>query len=63
MMALNPTTQKGEARMKYASEDLMNEHEGILFGLKILEKMAEQLAGNKYVEVDDYKAAPNAQYL
>jgi len=49
--------------MKYASEDLMNEHEGILFGLKILEKMAEQLAGNKYVEVDDYKAAPNAQYL
>ncbi len=34
--------------MKYASEDLVNEHEGILFGLKILEKMVSIMdAGNK----------------
>jgi hemerythrin-like domain-containing protein len=45
--------------MKYASEDLMNEHEGILFGLQILDKMAEQLGGNKHVEVNDYKEIVN----
>jgi hemerythrin-like domain-containing protein len=28
--------------MKYASEDLRNEHEGILFGLKILEQMVKR---------------------
>ncbi len=28
--------------MKYASEELKNEHEGILLGLQILEKMAEK---------------------
>jgi len=40
--------------MTYASEDLIHEHEGILFGMTILEKMAENLAGNGPVEVDDY---------
>ncbi len=29
--------------MKYASEDLRNEHEGVLFGLDILEKMADTI--------------------
>jgi hypothetical protein len=33
--------------MRYASEDLMNEHEGILFGLTILEKMANMVRGDK----------------
>ena len=40
--------------MKYASEDLINEHEGILFGLKILKKMAERLVGNTNIETQDY---------
>ncbi|NLO35412.1 MAG: hemerythrin [Clostridiaceae bacterium] len=37
--------------MKYASEDLKNEHEGILFGLQVLEKMAYLI--NDYQPVDD----------
>ncbi|MDA8125752.1 MAG: hemerythrin domain-containing protein [Deltaproteobacteria bacterium] len=45
--------------MRYASEDLMNEHEGILFGLKILEKMAEPLRGNKEVTVGDFQEMVN----
>ena len=40
--------------MKYASEDLINEHEGILFGLKILKRMAERLVGNTNIEIQDY---------
>lgn len=39
--------------MKYASEDLMNEHEGILFGLTILEKMSGMVRGAKKVENSD----------
>ncbi len=41
--------------MRYASEDLMNEHEGILFGLKILEKMVFMLKEKKAVDVSDAK--------
>lgn len=36
--------------MKYASEDLLNEHEGILFGLRILEKITELLKKGKKIE-------------
>lgn len=39
--------------MKYASKDLINEHEGVLFALKILEKMAKNLQGQNDVEVKD----------
>ena len=39
--------------MKYASEDLMHEHDGILFGLKILEKMTDMLQESKKVEIND----------
>jgi hemerythrin-like domain-containing protein len=41
--------------MDYASRDLIEEHEGILFGLKILEKMANLLMGKEKVEVADIK--------
>ena len=41
--------------MRYASEDLMNEHEGILFGLRILEEMVNRLKEKKGLEVDDVK--------
>ena len=34
---------RGEVGMAYASSDLVQEHEGILFGLKILEKMASMI--------------------
>jgi hemerythrin-like domain-containing protein len=40
--------------MQYASEDLINEHEGILFGLKILEKMISLLQSNKKAEIADF---------
>lgn len=43
-----------EDSMKYASEDLISEHDGILFGLKILEKMIQQLQESKKVEKDDF---------
>ena len=36
--------------MTYASDDLRNEHEGILFGLKILEKMIILIKTNKKVD-------------
>ncbi len=36
--------------MTYASEDLRNEHEGILFGLKILEKMILLLKNDKTID-------------
>lgn len=39
--------------MKYASEDLMNEHEGILFGLRILEQMANIVQEPKKIEIGD----------
>lgn len=39
--------------MKYASEDLMHEHEGVLFGLTILEKMAAMVKAAKKVETSD----------
>jgi len=41
--------------MKYASEDLKNEHEGILFGLKILEKMVKGLQEGKTIPIEDMK--------
>jgi hemerythrin-like domain-containing protein len=45
--------------MKYASEDLMNEHEGILFGLKILGKMCERLGGKGPVDIGDFQEIVN----
>ncbi len=39
--------------MTYASEDLMKEHDGILFGLSILEKMVEMLKAEECVDQDD----------
>lgn len=45
--------------MRYASEDLINEHDGILFGLKILEKMIKQLQEKKEVERDDFREIVN----
>jgi hemerythrin-like domain-containing protein len=45
--------------MKYASEDLINEHEGILLGLKILEKIVDLVkAGNK-IKIEDLKEMIN----
>lgn len=45
--------------MNYASEDLINEHKGILTGLNILEKMVESLKENKKVEIEDIKEMVN----
>lgn len=45
--------------MTYASEDLVNEHEGILFGLQVLEKMSGLLSAGKNVPVDDLKEMVN----
>jgi len=39
--------------MKYASEVLVNEHEAILFGLEILDQMADMAYEQKGIEVDD----------
>lgn len=39
--------------MKYASEDLVNEHKDILIGLRILEKMANMIQETKRVEIND----------
>ena len=41
--------------MKFASEDLKNEHEGILFGLKILEKMVFLMEDRQGYEREDLK--------
>ncbi len=41
--------------MNYASKDLRNEHEGILFGLEILEKIVERIQKNEIYEVNDTK--------
>ncbi len=45
--------------MKRASEDLVNEHEGILFGLRILEKMRERLEGSGTADMGDLKDMVN----
>lgn len=39
--------------MEFASQDLRNEHEGILFGLQLLEEMAGRLKDAQTVEVED----------
>ena len=41
--------------MKYASEDLMNEHEGILSALKVMERMTARVKTGGWVESDDLK--------
>ncbi len=41
--------------MSYASQDLRNEHDGILFGLNILDKMVERLQSGSTIAKDDYK--------
>lgn len=41
--------------MNYASSDLKNEHEGILYGLKILERMVLLLKNNENIETDDFR--------
>mgnify|MGYP000870066457 CR=1 FL=1 len=45
--------------MKYASEDLIKEHEGILFGLKILEKMVQLLKEKNQFQMDELKEMIN----
>lgn len=40
--------------MPHASEDLKNEHDGILFGLNILEKMIKLLQEKQGVEKEDF---------
>jgi hemerythrin-like domain-containing protein len=37
--------------MQYASDDLKTEHDGILFGLQVLEKMTDLI--NEHQSVDD----------
>ncbi len=44
---------KGGIAMSYASEDLRNEHEGILFGLQILDVMIRQLEAKQLADPDD----------
>lgn len=39
--------------MKYASEDLRNEHKGVLFGLEILEKMVETIRREGAMDAKD----------
>lgn len=41
--------------MQYASEDLRNEHEGILFGLQILEKMVQLTETKSDVPIEDFR--------
>lgn len=45
--------------MKFASEDLRNEHEGILFGLQLLEEMVFRLKDHEMVEIVDFKDMVN----
>lgn len=40
--------------MKYASDDLRNEHDGILFGLKILERMIVLYKQTQSGDMDDF---------
>ena len=39
--------------MKYASEDLMNEHEGVLFGLEILEQISNTVRQSNSADIRD----------
>jgi hemerythrin-like domain-containing protein len=43
----------------YASQDLINEHEGVLFGLTILEKMANKVEQSDEIEVSDIEEIIN----
>lgn len=45
--------------MKYASEDLKAEHEGVLFGLNILEKMAIAIRRGGVVDLGDVRDMVN----
>lgn len=45
--------------MNYASEDLIQEHESILYGLKILEKMIEIYTRNREINYNDVKEIVN----
>ncbi len=45
--------------MNYASEDLMKEHEGILFGLHVLEKMIEMIKNQVNISIDELKEMVN----
>ncbi|HQL44771.1 MAG TPA: hemerythrin domain-containing protein [Spirochaetota bacterium] len=45
--------------MNYASEDLINEHEGILYGLHILEKMIEMIKNQVNISIDELKEMVN----
>jgi len=45
--------------MKYASEDLKNEHEGILEGLTILDKMVHMIRENDQYEIADLREMIN----
>ena len=46
--------------MNYASEDLINEHEGILYGLHILEKMIEMIKNQVNISIDELKEMVNS---
>lgn len=39
--------------MKYASEDLRNEHEGVLFGLEILEQISNTAMKSNSADIRD----------
>lgn len=41
--------------MQFASEDLIKEHDGILFGLQVLEEMAHLISDHRPVDVDDLR--------
>ncbi len=45
--------------MKYASDDLRNEHEGVLFGLNILEQMANRVKQSETADTKDIVAMLN----
>ena len=49
----------GGSIMNYASEDLINEHEGILYGLHILEKMIEMIKNQVNISIDELKEMVN----
>ena len=39
--------------MNYASDDLINEHEGILWALNILEKITDDISNKKSINIAD----------
>lgn len=47
--------------MTFASEDLKNEHDGILFGLQVLEKMAELI--NNHQSLDNHDLVEMVHFL